>query len=121
MRTENGVGVIAAASESRRAEIRFVAVAESSPAARAAARAARIEVAQAVERAFDRVAPFHADEDRDLPLRLRAAHVGGGRGEEEAIGMPVDEGMDRLDVLERAGERRAGALRIRRIDPRRHE
>ena len=91
------------------------------PRQREVARSSRVEIAQAIERALDRMAALHADEDRDLPFRLRAAHVGGGGGEEEAVRMPVDEGVDHLDVLERAGERRAGVLRVGRIDPRRHE
>src|SRR5436190_10784415 len=67
------------------------------------------------------MAAFDTDEDRDLPSRLRSTHVGGGSGEEQLVRMPIDEGVDHLDVLERAGEGGTRPLCVRCIDPRAHE
>ena len=78
------------------------------------ARAVRVEVAQGVERVFDGVAAFDADEDRDLAVVLRGADAGRVGAERQLPGAAADFLLD--DVEETVGERRRAAVGVRRRD-----
>src|SRR5687767_8585402 len=68
------------------------------PRQRHVANAAAVQFAEIVERVLDGVAALDADQDRDLPLRLRLPNVACCGREEEAIRMTVHEGVDRVEI-----------------------